>query len=396
MTTFDFSLIQKAREEGTADEKDARQKSAEVQSAIAFLEMTSGENRATRERLREKIQAARACLESNKFHENPTVRREVWKALISFNLFREFSSKKEVEETIAFMVSEKLFLEDPKGTLTVLGKSYTVSAESFFEEEDLAEINRQFEVFKRQVRKVLEQVATLSVNDMLAGKEGQLNLFVPPEKFTTGLGPRWRAGGVLIVKSESGYLAPVEIIGSSKIVNEVSEAAKLGVKISTRSLSWTNPPTLTEKTEKNAKTQMFWHLVKRGIAFDRWISKAKFQAKLTANDFFIEKKIGMCLLDFEEAWQDLLPDGKEIWISRPVLLMERTEQNGIKCIQIRGIPKHLEDWVQNCQEPYTEREKFEGIPQPLQRFLRAMYGKTTDNSRKLFSTETGLNKLANT
>ena len=167
---------------------------------------------------------------------------------------------------------------------------------------------------------------------------------------------RWRAGGTLILESDGRLIRPLEAIG--KIETLIAEARKLEakrlpVKIEVRSLDWKQPPLLPAKTDdgklQNAKTQILWYLVRRGLNAAAWAAKTSAMGTLTEKEFFLDGKLGKYFLASEEAWQETRP-GKEMWISKPSMLIERLEKDGRKYIQIAEMPDHLTDWLAECRD----------------------------------------------
>jgi len=373
---FGLNVINEARKAGEEDEKMARELSTQVQEAVAFLETAKGESRATKERIKTQIQEAKEFLTTNRLNTNPTIRRSVWKALINFTLNMQAAGQREVEEIISRLVADGLLEENPNGTLLVYERGYIVSPDSLFENEDVAEIKAEVDALIMRARKALWQAASLTVKDLLAGKEGCIHLFIPPEKFGPKQNVRWRPGGTLILETQAGFIKPLDATG--KIETAVSQAKELGAKLSVNSLQANIPPFIKgENEEKNGKTQLLWYLVKRGMRFDEWLKKAVTRMTISDKEFLSDKEPGVCLLDFQEAWKTTNPNGngEELWLSRPVVLIERLKVNEKFFLRIIDIPIHLTDWLEKCRETYPEKEKFEEIPQPLQGFLKEMHRK---------------------
>ena len=161
--------IKKAREEGRQDEEEAKKRSTKVQESIMLLEMTREDSRATKERLKNDLMDAQNYLTENRLHPNPTIRRTVWKALVNWYVHPQLSTKEDADNIIVRLLTEGFVQEDPKGTLAILGKSYSVLPDSLFEEEDVKETEEQFGLFQERVRAVLRKTANLSRKEMVTG-----------------------------------------------------------------------------------------------------------------------------------------------------------------------------------------------------------------------------------
>lgn len=402
--------INKARKEAQQDRETAKDLATQVQDAITLLDLAKKEDRETQEHLRKEIADAQGCLTENRQHLNPTIRRSVWKAMILWTIHPFLSVKKDAEEMIAKLVSGGFMVEDPKGTLAVLGKSYSIPTEALFEEVDVKEMEEQFALFQERVRAVLKNTANLMVKELVACGKGHMSLFVPPQKYTTQDGStKWRAGGTLMLESDGRFVRGVDATG--KIENVIAEIKKLEakllanlkavkgknfqdadektvqVKVEVRSLRWNKPPRLpftddNDSKEVSSKTQLLWYLITRGVDFSEWVDNVAKKATLTEREFFLEGKPGKHFLDLEEAWQDFSMGKEPIWISRPVMLVERLEKDGKSCIQLPEVPAHHEDWLKNCRECTPEGEQFTGLAQPLQSILRHCWGKAQKNADK--------------
>lgn len=386
--------IKKAREEANRDKKEAADLAQKIPNWILLLQLAEKEDRATRERLKNDLVEAQQGLTQNRLHENPTVRRAVWKALISWHIHPQLSTKEDAENIVARLLEEDLVKEDPAGTMAILGKSYSASPDSQFEEVDVEEMEQQFSLFQSRFRAMLKKTGNTSVKKLVEREKGHFCLFVPPEKYTTPEGPKWRPGGTLILESDGRFVKALDAIGKIEgVLAEFRklEAKKLWVKIEVASLQWQQPPLLPfandDEKERSKKTQVLWYMIKRGMGFADWVAKTSIKGKLTGREFFIEKKPGAYFLDLEEAWQDRRAGKDPLWISRPVVLLERSTKDGATGIQILEIPPHLTDWLAECCEFSFEGHQFDGLNQPLQNILRHCYGKALRDTEKQIAVE---------
>lgn len=385
---FSLNKLAEAVKAAANDEQIAENAAKEVTDALTFsetaqqqLEKTPPEKRRSLLiYLKPHLDATEECLAKNRFHENPIVRIRVWKALIGQLISGHLASKEDADGIISRLVSLGFLIEEPKGLLSILGKSFSISPDSLFEAEDLAEIGKQWEEFQERVRTALKDSASLTVQDLLLGKRGTMNLFVPPEKFFRQGEKSWRPGGLLIIESDKGFIKPLDVIGSKTIESAITQAIQLDVQVTFRGLLSDAPPSIkfdaNDKIgkDKNAKTQAFWFILKRGLRFANWTTKAQKKADLSEQQFFLGGKCGKYFYDYGEPWQDRTPTGGVIWISRPTFLIERLEKEGQPFIQILELPDHLIDWLASCRDIYPEGEKFEGLPRPLQTLLKRTYG----------------------
>ena len=372
MSKFDLNEIDKAEEEAQGDVKEAQDKYVEVLSAAAYLEKAKGVRREAKERLTERIAEAQSCLTENIKHEIPAVRRAVWKAILNFELTRPLESPEEIETLIAQLTQRGLFVPDGNGCLDVYGKKFNVSPDSLFEEPEVAEIRQSLANMFKNVHAAIQSNAQLTPKELVARKTGGCSMFVPPEPVEkNGKTIFWRAGGNLVIKSARGIIEPV--LGTGRIAAVIMECIRSKITLPVQSLQQNHPPDLTDDEDRIKKIHLLWHLVKRGIVFANWIDQAKKTSKLSEEKFFFEKALGPCFVDLEEAWHGM-DGGEERWISRPVFVVNRTEEAGQIYIQLIDVPLHLKKFFGDCLEKYPEADKFSGCPQPLAAVLKAKFG----------------------
>ena len=375
---FSLRKIQEAEELAEKDRQAAKEAYAQIQRVAAFLEGVKGASREASERLKPEISEAKQILTANIYHENTSVRRSVWKALLGFYFNTPLEVQDEVEQLVNGLVGQKnLLYADPNGALVVYGTSYSVSKDSMFEEEDTKEVKRELEALIGRVRRIIRTRAALTAEELLRGnKDGSYYGYVPPQKFLDGEGnASWRPGGTIAVTCERGWIKLIDATG--KIEGPIMKAKKLEVKITSRSLAESRPPFLKNVPEEIARaTQLFWHILKRAVIFANWLESVKTRTTITPYEFLVEKKDGVTFLDFEEPWEEIHANEEAFWISRPLVLIQRFQREGKKFVQLLETAEHLTDWLGECWGEFPEEgNRFEGLPQLLQRFLQAMYGK---------------------
>jgi len=372
VSKFDLNEIDKAEEEAQGDVKEAQDKYVEVLSAAAYLEKAKGVRREAKERLTERIAEAQSCLTENIKHEIPAVRRAVWKAILNFELTRPLESPEEIETLIAQLTQRGLFVPDGNGCLDVYGKKFNVSPDSLFEEPEVAEIRQSLANMFKNVHAAIQSNAQLTPKELVARKTGGCSMFVPPEPVEkAGKTIFWRGGGSITVKNTRGIVEPV--LGTGRIAAPVMECTRSKITLPIQSLQQSHPPDLTDNEDRIKKIHLLWYLVKRGIAFANWIDRAKEMGKVSEEKFFSEKALGSCFVDLGEAWHGM-DGGEERWISRPVFVVNRTEETGQTYIQLVNVPLHLKEFFGKCLEKYPEADKFSGCPQPLMAVLQARFG----------------------
>lgn len=412
MSEFSLDKINQAVATTEAEVKVAEDTANKVTEAVMFSEKAQSvlqktkperKRRTLLAKLKPDLDAAESCLAKARLHEVATVRTEVWKALIGQIISGPVASKKDAEEIVSRLTSGGYLIQKPEGTLTILGKSYIVSPDSLFEKEDLADVKKKWNGepktneslgspgFRDRVKAAIRESSSESVPDLMAGKENVYRIFVPPQPPRNGT-KIWLAGGLLLIESKKQIVEPLDIIGGDKIEDIVAQMVKLGVRCTARELHWDEPPRPdcnADKTmiEKDRKTRAFFYMVKRGVKFYVWHAKVKRAENLTTEEFFLEGKAGKHLVDNEEEWQNTTSDNtltdRVKWVSRPVFLIERLEEDGENFFQIRELPDYLEALLAGCHERYPDTKDFAAVPQPLRQILIEKYNSAATNEGKM-------------
>ena len=222
-------------------------------------------------------------------------------------------------------------------------------------------------------------------------EEGKAFLFVPPQICTkTGQGYFFRKGGFLFVDvKKDGRIYPLEGVGGFE--ESIAKAAKLGIFIWTTSLGYPWPTGKkklldTGFSEEQAESYFVsWNLLKRAKTLLEQTNgheeeklKLSYDVSVSEEEFFLEKREGCALVDFEGVWEIWTPDENDISGKRQkkeeicslFLLVKREREE----ISIVSCPEHLKSFFSGCMETYKEGQKFLGVPQPLQSVLQAQYG----------------------
>lgn len=326
-------------------------------------------------------------------HGEPVIRSAACLAVFSFRLSQQnLLSQEEVETVLGELVQQGLLREDPAGDLEAYKKRYAV-VEPALDGSDIATIKLLLEGLLRKVyqevgrvraerSKALQQQASITLEQLLQGQPGDCALRVPTEMKEVVGGERWFGGGTLFVRSDGKRIYPVAATGSFE--DAIEEAARRNLFLLLDSLKWDRPPFIKElSADEGKKVQLLWHLMQRAIKADA--QRKQFQgirdgmaeqATVSAEEFFLKRKTGTTLADFRGTWRS--PGGT---FQNLFFLVSRGEKDGVPTIQLVEIPEHLEEFFANCGEEYPEGENYEGVPQPLQRVLRAIAGRINKASQ---------------
>ncbi len=362
-----------------------------VSAALSELDRVAGISREARELVADKVAATKETLAGYLRDGTPAYRRAAWLAILAYEFSRPLQTGQDVQTLLAKLAKDGYLHKDPDGPISY-GEKYAISEDSFFGDEEVAIAKRLFTGLLRRVRDA-ETRHDITAEELLAGIPGTLTLGVPPEevKNPDGTTKFWRGGGEVRFQSDGGHIFPLSTMGS--ISAAVREAMTLKVRLLVQSLQWDTPPFIRGITkEQGIKVQLLWHLTKRALRAQEEAKKIQAQKEVFAEkadtspaDWFLCRRPGTCLADYEDVWETKNPDGKVVsriqsmfcLVSREVA--ERTEGTGT--ISIAEVPDHLTDFFAQCMDEYEERDKFEGVPWPLIGVLRAVYGQVLQASR---------------
>ncbi len=368
-----------------------------VRSALSQLELIRGAKREVRELVTTKVAKAQQDINNLLHHEMPAYRRAAWLGLLEYEFSKDLHSRQEAESLFEKLVREGRLVENSTGPLKAYGKSYAISSDSCFEEPEVAEargclatlLSRVFQETGKAREEKAQELRTQGSSDLkllIAGKAGKYVVEVPAEKTVQNGKSFWRGGGTILVESDGKEIEPLDASGS--IEGAIEEARELEVFLKLYALNLTKPPVVPGlDPEKGKKLQLLWHLLKRAIRHKEEVeriarAKEAYASRVTVTDqeFFPEQKPGVCLAEFQRAWQNL--DGST-GPSNFFFLVERKEEEGAKRIRIAETPDHLGNFFASCMGEYTEEgNKFEGVPYPLRAVLMAIYGQVVQASKE--------------
>lgn len=304
--------------------------------------------------------------------------------LIGHEFRLPISSLVEINRVIAGMVSDGLLTIAQSGKgFEISGQKYVVSSNAMFGEVEEATIHDLAARLVARVRYGVKSTAHLDPCDLITGPDGTYMVYVPAER-ANGDPKNWRPGGPLTVEKARGLVRPIDVSG--KIGSAVRQAMDLGVALSVASLNDEEPPFYKgDDFERNRKCQLVWYLLVRGINFARWLKEVRgTPSLLTPEDFFLQAKTGLCVVDLGEAWK--WEEGEEIlWVPRPILLMERAAVGDSTVIRIVDKAPYLTDFFSECTDVYPEGERFGGLPMRLGAAMRAGYRRARDQRTKVGS-----------
>jgi hypothetical protein len=350
--------------------------------------------------LAEKVQAIEAKLNEVLNDEDPLRRKAALLPFLKHQFSKEFVNYQAVDDLFNGLVKSGYLQENPWGdelkSLTVYNRTFVVSLpQSLMTEADYSELQDAIDLLRQRVDRNVKEAQREKANSLrcaggnpnldqlLAGKPGRYLIDVPPDPPTNGR-DYWLGGGSLLVESDGQKIKPVEAAGS--IAAAVEEAKKLNVYLLLYTLSpaWTKTkaPVINGLDEnKGRKVQLLWYLLKRGIrAWEKQkLVEAERQemakkADLLPKQFFLEKKTGTCMVEFDGVWRN--PSTPPI--HNLFLLVCRKKEGSGTAIQIVQLPSHLKEFFANCNgtEYPEEDERFNGCAQPLKAVLQAVYGQT--------------------
>ena len=361
-----------------------------VKNILPTLEnLKRGASREAKELVTEKVLEAEATLEGFLWQDpTPAYRRAAWLEVCNYEFSKEIHSQKEAEILLGQLVNKGYLVEDPAGILRAYGKTYTISSESFFEAQEIAETRWKLKEFLDRVNKTesksLFDQSNISLEEFLNGKAGKFVLDIPPEevKNPDGITAFWRGGGTLLVKSDGEKIFPcLATVSLQKVIKELRRMTinNTPLYLFLTTLKKDKPPFLQKiPEEENKKVQLLWFLLKRGLHQLEEREKIRAQgeefgteATTSPKEWFLKQKSGICLVKYEGDWEN--PDGTRA--KNLFFLIKRVKEKGIKRICLVKVPDHLKEFFAKCMDEYPEEgNKYEESPYPLKAVLQAVYG----------------------
>jgi len=342
--------------------------------------------------------------------KTPAFRRAAWLALLHFHLKQELTTRSQAWNLLRQLVSAGYLQEAKDGDIVLHcngGGRYTFPEAACFGEPELTALQTAMDglwedTTARERQLLTEQTQVLfgeadpglTFHDFLGGKPGRYCFRVPAEEIVdkkSGPTGKWRCGGTILVEVKEGKRAwPLKAIGG--IERGVQEVKSRKLFLFSNSLTRSLPP-VPEGLDQDSmkKLHLFWYLLKRGIRNlqeKEEAEQARAQiaetrerfgkmATVSPQEFFLERKPGICLAEYEGAWTHPKNADQDEEIQDLFLLVERrAETDGIPTIRIVEVPKHLGGFFAKCegQDWPEEDEKFSGVGQPLRAVLKAVWG----------------------
>lgn len=200
----------------------------------------------------------------------------------------------------------------------------------------------------------LDSVSDMSYEEFLAGKPGNFVVCVPPEKFSSDDGVRWRHGGHIYLKSDGVKAKPIRAVGHPSFCSNVEEARQQRVVLLVSSLSNKKPPFVRCSPAIRSKVMFLWHTVKRGIVALREAEKlfplrAEMESKALSLDmagFFINSRAGICLASYDGVYDP--PHQNNGTYNHVFFLVSRSEEGENCPMVVTEIPPHLKPLLGGC------------------------------------------------
>jgi len=392
-----------------------------VRNFLAQKILLTGQGREALEAQAEAMQKGEEYLSHVLYKDKtPAFRRAAWMALLQFHLEQVLTTRSQAWDLLHQLVDAGYLREAKDGDALVLrcngGERYTFPEVAGFGEPEVAILQGVMNDFwedttNRERAALVEQTqdlfgkadAGLNLHDFLGGKPGKYCFRIPAEeildkktRISTG---KWRSGGTLLVESDGKRVWPIEAIGG--IQRGVGEVMSRKLFLFPSCLERSAPPVperLDQETVK--KLHLLWWLLRRGILRlqgqeqaeqDRALvaeTRERFgtMATVSPQEFFLEKKPGICLVQYEGTWTYPKNAEDDEEIQNLFVLVERRSpepDDGIPLINIREAPKHLAKFFARCEDQDwpEEDEKFSGVGQPLQAVLKAVWGQVNKACR---------------
>jgi len=392
--TLDVSTEELEKRAAKVREK-AKEVRAWVATVLPQLERIQQGTREAQELVADQISSARTSLEKFLGHGTPAYRRAAWLGFLSHEFSGNVTTHEELWDLVQELVQAGYLEENANGQLQVGYRHFQMAQTSCFGKEETDAVvnafNKMCQEMERHVWQERQQkTAELRVdasNDykaLLAGQDGNYAFLVPPERYVMKDGKEWwRGGGTIRVFCRGGEIYPEDASGA--IESAVREAVDMGVYVLANSLERKQPPFIKKGLAQDhaRKVQLLWHLLRRAVAaaksreeMEGLRQEFSTKAAISASDFFLNCKVGTCLVVFDGVWKtgNGTPAIRDLF-----LLVERKEETKddqvTRRIQIVQIPGHLEQFFARCQDEHEEKgEKFDGLPQPLRAVLMAVFG----------------------
>lgn len=368
-------------------ESDAEAEIADCKTAL--------QRKLTIAELKKDMDQVKAFLQECFTRPDPIFRASILLTCIRYYLSGDFESLEDGHQSVHELKRRGILMPDQQGSILAgYERCKLMDCEMELEERNeiasvVAAFTRKLQAMTRNDREQrarnLQGQATISVKELLDCKVGKCLLSVPPEAFEVvednGIEGKtkvaFRAGGQLLVESDSNRIVPIEGVGGLGFFRTVEALLRMKVYLTLKEVTRPHQPGLGQTFDKVVraimvdtglsrddakeylrKLQAFWHLIRRAVK-DLEQKQAILSLKeefgkrtsISSQDFYglNEERIpktGIALLEFDGNFKQ--KDGPSV--PNPFLLVERLTDNGNKLIRIVDVASHARDLFPRCLE----------------------------------------------
>lgn len=360
---------------------------------------------------KETAQKMREYLDEALGLEDGILRASAAVAYIRETLSGQYDSADEARKALADLTDHGLLvLSDENGRIMIGYQHYDVSGKFELDEDDLAKVSGVVAAFSRglvtlekqrrvEQTKTMGMEATITIDEVNAGKNGRCLMEVPAEQMDGG---KWRGGGFVLLEFRENNVAPIRASGA--VEGLIAKMVEMGVRLPRYTLDARVPPgggnhdafcrvvdavrrdkglSIAEAEEVVRKEQALWYLIRRGLKshhakklLAKSIEELKGKAEITGTQFFgLNGSEGkpvtgkMAYLEFPGDFNQ----GNSQTISSPFFLATRSEEGGF---EVTELPAHLQPILgHHVGKKYPGFENDQDCPPQIGRLLRAIRGK---------------------
>jgi len=238
-----------------------------------------------------------------------------------------------------------------------------------------------------RARQIKDNETDVSDIGLLEEKEnGTALLYVPGQILIRNGEVDFFNPGLLLVRRDGDKLFPIEGVGSFDRKIDGINGRKTYVLSFTLAPDWTRPPSkkmlIEERGFKEAQTNdlcFAWYLLKRASQHLSMSNEVppeelvKFgeQVSVPANEFLLERKNGVALIELDGSIVITGEDKTRTAIDKAFFLVER-ESRKFRLLKTSGNLQAMLD-AESFNEEYAEGDQYEGLPSPLQMLLKMAY-----------------------
>lgn len=283
----------------------------------------------------------------------------------------DFATAEEVRIMLNDLVSRGLLVTSGVGSPITIGYlHYKIGPDFGLDQEDIAEVGRIVNQLSLTVKKLehdrrqamdkeMVAQANVTLDEVLANKDGTCLIKVPAEAFEKDGQTQWRGGGNITFQFGKEITA---IRASGSVERLIADIGRRGASLPRHALTWDKAPGFyaakqaalknhglsDSEGEQRAKDMItMWHMLRRGIARHNEIKARQAQkqemaarATITAEEFFGlngstgQPKDGVALLAFDGAVKT-----REGRLISPFMLVSREGES----FELVELPPHLDD-----------------------------------------------------